>query len=1340
MGDWEGLLRGSGMRIPNESGILRVRGPEGFNRRRRSPASSGAVRAAGPWLAGAILLLLATGSLPAAAAIDAEAHALPGPAVVPAAAGLAPTSSPASGHYAGFQVQWQWSPPGNPELWSVDFSPNGSLVAVASNRALNRSVFILRASNGSLLTSLDATDAAWAAKFSPNGSYLAVGGNNYGARVYETANFTQILQLQNGGDVSDLAWSRDSRYLSVAGPQAGGFEGRVSTFDATAGFTPVAPLSKNYGGRPALAVDWSYDSARLAVGMENVNGQDAFIYDRATGQQLREFNVFSDGRQVKYGPDPRYLAIGRAGQRFNLNDVDAWIWDTNQNYTGGNNPPRLSDYRTHDNGMAVNGLAYSPVGDAVATGGDNPNVDIWWSSNGTLAKRLGSAEARELRFDTAGARLAAAEFNPNRVTVWGDSTPPAVASVEISAPDRGGLPYYPDYLKAERAWFKVTFNEDVDPAFPPDVAFGKSQPYKAHKVNASGFTSPRVWEGWFNSSSAIENGEHRLQVAGARDAGGNVMWPDTNKTLWYDTREPAFSITPPASYWHSATSLNLSANASDADPANSSELAFVRPSIRWNNDLNASWSNWSSGVPVNLSGTSFQGVLPFSFSSGEGHYEFAFSVYDRAMNSPSTFATAVAGHDAAGPAYTANVVGSYWRNGTQVQIEYSVSDGVSHPGYSGRARSSSDNATWTPMNVSVGGWKPAKSYTGSWSISGLTDGHYQGAMTFNDTAGHVVGTGFALIAGVDSVPPVSTLTALPSITNKQVLMIGYTATDTLSGIARVQLEHRKDGGAWGACCPVSGSSGQFAFDTSLFGGDGLYEFRARAWDNASNGETVKPGNETWTEVDTVPPKLVSVFPTPGQVNVPATARPRVEISEPVTGTVKLMRASTPVDATVTWENGTTATITPTTALLGGVLYKIEISVQDRAGSTLTATSTFTTSDKPDTTSPRVSSTSPGPFSLVNVLGTVKIVFDEPMDSGTAGAASISPSAVDSPALSVDGKTLTFKVVPETIETTYTVTLSSAKAKDLAGNTLDGNGDGIGGDDHVFEFTYSASSPASLEVTVKDGASMPIASANVSLSRSGRTIGPVATDAGGQSVFSGLLPGEYTLYVTKTGYDSHTTTITLASGPNKQEVVLVRAGSQRGIDPLWLVVLAAVIIASFAFILLQRSRKCPRCGAQRDFGRKECGKCGYPKEMPSLFEGAKIAEARPREPAPAPAAGLEERTGDEKEENPAPAAAPAMPQKPKPTAKNVPPPPPPPSEDAMEKRESAAAKAAAKGAPAKGAERPFDPYKTQTFTATKSGISASDDVLEPESASEEERRKRAIEEAKKKAKEKEEFDE
>jgi len=251
----------------------------------------------------------------------------------------AKTLLPRSAGYADFVVVWQWTPPGNPELWSVSWSPNGSYLAVGGNRAQNRSAFVLDSSNGSLVRSLDATDAVYATYFSPNGQYLVASGNNFGTRVYETGNWTPVTQLENGGDATDISWSPDGRYLSTVGPQAGGFNGRVTTFDAMSNFSPVAALSKQFGGRPVFSVDWSSDSTRLAIGLENVNGQEAFIYDRATGQEVRQFNCFSNCRQVRYGPDIRYLALGRSGQRFGDNDVDALIWDTNQNYTGGGNPP-----------------------------------------------------------------------------------------------------------------------------------------------------------------------------------------------------------------------------------------------------------------------------------------------------------------------------------------------------------------------------------------------------------------------------------------------------------------------------------------------------------------------------------------------------------------------------------------------------------------------------------------------------------------------------------------------------------------------------------------------------------------------------------------------------------------------------------------------------------------------------------------------------------------------------------------------------------------------------------------------------------------------------------------
>jgi hypothetical protein len=114
---------------------------------------------------------------------------------------------------------------------------------------------------------------------------------------------------------------------------------------------------------------------------------------------------------------------------------------------------------------------------------------------------------------------------------------------------------------------------------------------------------------------------------------------------------------------------------------------------------------------------------------------------------------------------------------------------------------------------------------------------------------------------IDSDPPTSAASTLPTYRNALTFDVNYTASDgSGSGLDTVTLWYRLDGAGWTpfATQPAA-SSGTFTFTGPS---DGVYEFATTADDVAGNTEPGPGANDTWTIVDTVRPgSAVAALPT-----------------------------------------------------------------------------------------------------------------------------------------------------------------------------------------------------------------------------------------------------------------------------------------------------------------------------------------------------------------------------------------------------------------------------------------------------------------------------------------------
>ncbi|HRI18428.1 MAG TPA: hypothetical protein PL196_07895, partial [Burkholderiaceae bacterium] len=104
---------------------------------------------------------------------------------------------------------------------SVDFSPNGALIAEGRTNGSSYNVKVYRVADGTLLLNLPGhSNATHAVAFSPDGTLLATGGDDKTAKLWRVSDGALVRTLSQASRVRSLAFSRDGASLAV-GDQVG---------------------------------------------------------------------------------------------------------------------------------------------------------------------------------------------------------------------------------------------------------------------------------------------------------------------------------------------------------------------------------------------------------------------------------------------------------------------------------------------------------------------------------------------------------------------------------------------------------------------------------------------------------------------------------------------------------------------------------------------------------------------------------------------------------------------------------------------------------------------------------------------------------------------------------------------------------------------------------------------------------------------------------------------------------------------------------------------------------------------------------------------------------------
>lgn len=223
-------------------------------------------------------------------------------------------------------------------------------------------------------------------------------------------------------------------------------------------------------------------------------------------------------------------------------------------------------------------------------------------------------------------------------------------------------------------------------------------------------------------------------------------------------------------------------------------------------------------------------------------------------------------------------------------------------------------------------------------------------------------------------------------------------------------------------------------------------------------------------VDTLPPQIVDVMPSNNSTNVSTNTAIYVNFSEPmnVTITEDAFSIHPFVEGAICWQNyNSTLCWTPHKLLEKNTVYQVTIDTiaSDIAGNNLQNTYEwqFTTFGEEDTTPPTIVNTYPSTGSKeVKVDVQIAITFSEPMNKE-----GVVRNIFTYPEMDIDLKTvcwlgtiMKFKFTSYLQpETNYTVRIGY-NVMDLAGNTLDGNKNGIAevNDDYFFTFATETKPP------------------------------------------------------------------------------------------------------------------------------------------------------------------------------------------------------------------------------------------------------------------------------------------
>ena len=347
------------------------------------------------------------------------------------------------------------------------------------------------------------------------------------------------------------------------------------------------------------------------------------------------------------------------------------------------------------------------------------------------------------------------------------------------------------------------------------------------------------------------------------------------------------------------------------------------------------------------------GSFPYSASGGDGTYSF----YTRAVDGVGNYETAPGAADAATLLDTTPPQ-------TTITSAPSSPTNDSTPTFS---FSSSEGGSTFECRVDAAAFAAC---TSSYTSAALADGAHTFEVRAKDGAGNTDGSPAVSSFTVDTASPVSHAESTAT-TNSTTITVSYTASDTGSGLATVELWVKPPGaGSYSKAATDSTPSASESFLYGASSGDGTYSFYTRATDKAGNYEAAPDAADSTSLVDTTPPQTTI---TPAPPNFTNDSTPSFSFSSNEGGSS--------FQCSVDGAGFSGCTSPYTSAALGDGAHKFEVRAVDAAGNVdpTPATASFTV----DTASPvsHAESTATTNSTSISVSYTAS-------DSGGSGLASV----------------------------------------------------------------------------------------------------------------------------------------------------------------------------------------------------------------------------------------------------------------------------------------------------------------------------------------------------------------
>ena len=435
------------------------------------------------------------------------------------------------------------------------------------------------------------------------------------------------------------------------------------------------------------------------------------------------------------------------------------------------------------------------------------------------------------------------EGNLQIVYLWSfvtekDTTPP---NISATYPDDGAK-----NLSIDGSNYSIKFSEQMNTSVNPSGNITTNLPNVTWAWDSNGI--------WLNGTYDVleYNKTYYINLsANFTDLSGNSLTGDMQKNFTTkrppDTLPPNSQIQPVFRYWQNS-SISLMVNASD-----NRGLANITLYYRYSK-TNVSWSNRTQfGNVIPLSGTSWSGAISFTFSDGDGYYQFYTVAKDMANNTEiKAKADVICGYDSIPPSIDIDVPkDASFLSSKSVSIRWKGIDALSGIDH---------------YNVSLDGGPYIDVGTAtSHNFTGLSEGFHTVSVKAVDCAGNENSTSVRFI--VDTTPPEITIdTPSEGSLHTAHFQVVWYGSDSISGIERYMV--RLDNGNW----EDFGKNTSCDFENLT---DGLHTIYIKVIDNAGN-EAEK--NVTF-EVDATAPKVIQYSPMGN--NVPVDAVIRVTFSEPM---------------------------------------------------------------------------------------------------------------------------------------------------------------------------------------------------------------------------------------------------------------------------------------------------------------------------------------------------------------------------------------------------------------------------------------------------------------------------